>query len=203
MEGSQTIDGATLLRERRALHPHFRHAVTEDVKVTCAWRGERHDIEPGWDTFAQAVRLAWVSDAFFWQALYRLRARLYALGVPILPRLLHRVLMAGAQMSIGDPVIIHPGVYIVHGQVVLDGLTEIGSGCVIAPFVSIGLRSGDLQGPTLEHGVVVGTGTRILGRLTIGAHARIGANAVVVKDISEGETVVGIPAEPLKDSQEP
>ena len=49
-----------------------------------------------------------------------------------------------AQVSIGDPVVA-PGVYIVHGQVVLDGLVGIGPGVVISPFVTIGLRAGDVR----------------------------------------------------------
>ena len=64
--------------------------------------------------------------------------------MPVLPRLAHRLAMAIAQVSIGDPVVVHPGVYIVHGQVVVDGLVEIHEGAVIAPFVTIGLRAGDV-----------------------------------------------------------
>ena len=63
----------------------------------------------------------------------------------MLPRLAHRLAMAIAQVSIGDPVSSHPGVYIVHGQVVLDGLVEIHTGATIAPWVTIGLRAGDVQ----------------------------------------------------------
>ena len=85
-----------------------------------------------------------MSDAFLAQALYRVKARLQALGVPVLPRIAHRLAMALAQVSIGDPVVVHPGVYIVHGQVVIDGLVEIHSGATICPWVTIGLRAGDV-----------------------------------------------------------
>ena len=97
----------------------------------------------------------------------------------------------------GDPVLMAPGVYIVHGQTVIDGLTEIGPGCVIAPFTTIGLRSGHWVGPTLEADVEVGTGAKVLGEVRVGAGARIGANAVVVDDVPPGATVVGAPARPL------
>jgi serine O-acetyltransferase len=97
-------------------------------------------------------------------------------------------------VSIGDPVVMHPGVYIVHGQVVLDGLVEIGPGVVIAPFVTIGLRAGDVQGPVLEAGVSVGTGAKVIGPVRVGQGATIGANAVVVDDVAPGTTVVGAPA---------
>ena len=197
MGASVGTDGAALLKARRGLHPGFRAAVSADAKITCASRGERSDLEPGLDTFLQAVRLAWESDAFLGQVLYRAKARLQALGVPVLPRLLHRAAMAISQISIGDPVIVHPGVYIVHGQIVVDGLVEIGSGAVISPWVTIGLRSGDVVGPTLEEGVTVGTGAKVLGRLTVGAGGRIGANAVVLQSVEAGETVVGSPARPV------
>ena len=102
--------------------------------------------------------------------------------------------MAIAQISIGDPVVVEPGIYVIHGQVVIDGLVHIGAGTVLAPFITIGLRAGDFNGPTLERGVQVGTGAKIIGPVRVGAGAQIGANAVVVRDVASGETVVGIPA---------
>jgi serine O-acetyltransferase len=146
------------------------------------------------DTALQVGRLAWVSDAFAAQVLYRVKARAQARGVPVLPRIAHRLAMLLAQVSVGDPVVMHPGVYIVHGQVVLDGLVEIGPGVVIAPFVTIGLRAGDVQGPVLEAGVSVGTGAKVIGPVRVGQGATIGANAVVVDDVAPGTTVVGAPA---------
>ena len=90
-----------------------------------------------------------------------------------------------------------PGVYIVHGQFVADGLVEIGAGAVIAPFVTIGLRAGDVQGATIGADVSIGTGAKVIGAVTIGAGAQIGANAVVVDDVAPGATVVGVPARPV------
>jgi serine O-acetyltransferase len=166
--------------------------------VTARYRGERHEFHGGLDLAVQIVRLAWVSDAFLAQALYRLKARLQALGVPVLPRLAHRLAMALAQVSIGDPVVVQPGVYIVHGQVVADGLVEIESGAVLFPWVTIGLRAGDVQGAVIERDVSVGTGAKVIGPVRVGAGARIGANAVVVDDVAPGVTVVGAPARPVQ-----
>jgi serine O-acetyltransferase len=101
-------------------------------------------------------------------------------------------------VSIGDPVIVAPGVYIVHGQVVIDGLVEIGAGTVIAPFVTIGLRAGDVRGPILEEEVSVGTGAKLIGPIRVGRGAQVGANAVVVDDVAPGSTVVGAPARPVR-----
>lgn len=184
-------------RALRARHPSLREAVMADARLTAQHRGERFAFRSRLDAAAQVARLAWVSDAFLAQALYRVKARLQALGVPVLPRLAHRGAMVLGQISIGDPVLVHGGVYILHGQVVVDGLVEIHPGAVIGPFVTIGLRGGDVRGATIERDVRIGTGAKIIGPVTIGAGAEIGANAVVVDDVPAGVTVVGAPARPV------
>ena len=78
----------------------------------------------------------------------------------------------------------------------IDGIVEVGSGTVISPFVTIGLRAGDLAGPTIEPGVNIGTGAKVIGPVRVGAGAQIGANAVVVDDVAPQTTVVGAPARP-------
>ncbi len=188
------IDRRAFWSALRSRHPGLGEAVREDARVTAMHRGERHEFRSRLDTALQVGRLAWVSDAFAAQLLYRIKARAQARGVPVLPRIAHRLAMVLAQVSIGDPVVMQPGVYIVHGQVVLDGLVEIGPGVVIAPFVTIGLRAGDVQGPVLEAGVSVGTGAKVIGPVRVGEGATIGANAVVVDDVAPGTTVVGVPA---------
>lgn len=194
--GTAPIDRDAVWRAIRAQHPRLRDAVLADARVTARYRGERCEFTGRADAALQTLRLAWVSDAFLAQVLYRCKARLQALGVPVLPRLAHRLAMATAQISIGDPVIVHPGVYIIHGQVVIDGLVEIHPGAVIAPFVTIGLRAGVVQGATIERDVSLGTGAKVIGPVRIGAGASVGANAVVVDDVAPGTTVVGTPARP-------
>ena len=191
------VDRKAFWSALRARHPKLWDALAEDARVTALHRGERHEFRSRLDTAVQILRLSWVSDAFLAQALYRGKARLQALGVPVLPRLLHRLAMIIAQISIGDPVVMEPGVYIVHGQVVADGLVEIHSGVVISPFVTIGLRAGDVTGPTVERYASIGTGAKLIGPVRIGTGARIGANAVVVDDIPAGATAVGAPARPV------
>jgi serine O-acetyltransferase len=184
-------------RELRARHPRLREALAADARLTAQYRGERHEFASRLDLAVQCVRLAWVSDAFAAQACYRLKARLQAAGVPVLPRVAHRLAMALAQVSIGDPVVVHPGVYVLHGQVVVDGLVEIHPGVTIAPFVTIGLRAGDPRGAVIERDVSIGTGAKVIGPVRVGTGATIGANAVVVDDVPPGMTVAGAPARPV------
>lgn len=186
-----------LWRDIRSRHPSLLEAVSADARVTAFYRGERHEFRSRLDTAAAVLRLAWVSDAFLAQMLYRAKARMQSLGVPVLPRLAHRLAMVIAQISIGDPVVVHPGVYIVHGQVVVDGLVEIHRGVMLFPFVTVGLRAGDMQGATIECDASIGTGAKVIGGVRIGAGARVGANAVVVHDVPGQTTVVGVPARPV------
>jgi serine O-acetyltransferase len=185
------------MRARRAEHPHFVHAVIADARVAASGRGERAIFRSRPDAFCQVMRLACKSDAFAGQMFYRAKARLQSLGVPVLPRFAHRLAMVLAQVCIGDPVVVRPGVYMPHGQVVIDGLTEVGSETTIRPFVTIGLKEGNIVGPTVGRHVVIGTGAKILGPVNLGDGCRVGANAVVLQDVAAHVTVVGLPAVPV------
>jgi serine O-acetyltransferase len=176
------------------LQPSFRRALRADVELTLRCRGEGRSLGGRWDLVREVLRLSWVSDAFFAQLCYRLRTWFAVRRVPILPLLLHRVSMGVGQVCIGDPVVIGPGLYIAHGQVVIDGLTRLGSGTVLFPWITIGLRAGDWNGPAVGDDVTVGTGARIIGPIRVGDRARIGANAVVVSDVPDDATAVGVPA---------
>jgi serine O-acetyltransferase len=168
--------------------------VLEDARVFAVYRGERAQFRSRPDAIVQVLRLMWASDALLGLALYRAKARLQALRVPVVPALAHRLAMATAQVCIGDPVIIHPGLYLPHGQVVIDGITEVHTGVVIFPFVTLGLTAGNVQGPTIGANAHVGTGAKIIGPVRVGAGSRIGANAVVIDDVPDGATAVGVPA---------
>jgi serine O-acetyltransferase len=190
-----------LMRDIRARHPGLREALRADLLMTAQHRLERTEFRSRADAVVQALRLMWVSDAFVAQVLYRIKAHLQSRGVPVLPRLLHRLAMQVAQVSIGDPVVVHPGIYLMHGQVVVDGIVEVGPGAVIGPWVTIGLRDGNVKGPTIERDVRIGTGAKVIGPVRVGEGARIGANAVVVADVPDGATVVGVPARPVDGAQ--
>jgi serine O-acetyltransferase len=98
---------------------------------------------------------------------------------------------------------IHPGavigrrVFIDHGMGVVIGETAIiGDDCTLYHGVTLGGTSWNKgkRHPTLEKGVVIGAGAKVLGPITVGANAKIGSNAVVVKDVPAEATAVGIPA---------
>jgi serine O-acetyltransferase len=192
-----------LTRQIHARHPSLREALPADAKVVAAHRGERSDFHSRTDLILQMIRLAWVTDAFAAQVLYRVKARLQARGVPVLPRIAHRLAMLIAQLAIGDYTVVAPGVYIVHGQCVIDGITEIGSGVVVSPHVTVGLRAGIFQGPVIESNVNIGAGAKVIGPVRVGDGAMIGANAVVIDDVPPGVTVVGAPARPVEGTAEP
>ncbi len=106
---------------------------------------------------------------------------------------------------------IHPGatigrrVFIDHGMGVVIGETaEIGDDCTLYHGVTLGGTSWNKgkRHPTLKPGVVVGAGAKILGPISIGANARVGSNAVVVKDVPDDATAVGIPARILDSTTE-
>jgi len=105
---------------------------------------------------------------------------------------------------------IHPGatigrrVFIDHGMGVVVGETAvIGDDCTLYHGVTLGGTSWNKgkRHPTLENGVVIGAGAKVLGPITVGTGAKIGSNAVVVKDVPANATAVGIPARILEEEK--
>ncbi len=129
--------------------------------------------------------------------LHRMAHALWGAGL----RTLARVVSQCGRMLTG--IEIHPGatigrrVFIDHGMGVVIGETaEVGDDCTIYQGVTLGgvsLHEGKRH-PTLEKGVVVGAGAKVLGPFTVGAGARIGSNSVLVKAVPAVATAVGIPA---------
>ena len=100
---------------------------------------------------------------------------------------------------------IHPGAtigrhfFVDHGWVVIGEMAEIGDNVTIYSCVTLGGTNptngiGGKRHPTLSDNVIVGSGAQILGPITVGRRARVGANAVVTEDVPEGATMVGMKA---------
>ncbi|MBS1827177.1 MAG: serine O-acetyltransferase [Acidobacteria bacterium] len=138
--------------------------------------------------------------------MHRLAHRLYRMHVPLLPRVLSQI----SRFFTG--IEIHPGAkigrrfFIDHGMgVVIGETTEIGDDVLLYQGVTLG-GTGKDQGkrhPTLGNHVVVGTGAKVLGNITVGDFVKIGAGSVVVRPVPEHSTVVGIPGKIVRSKSEP
>jgi len=132
--------------------------------------------------------------AIFW---YRISNRLYRRGFKSIARII-----MGLNQIITN-IDIHPGatigrrVFIDHGfGVVIGQTTVIEDDVLIYQGVTLGgvsLTPGKRH-PTIQSGVVVGSGAKVLGNITIGTNSKIGANSVVVRNVPENSTAIGIPA---------
>ncbi|MFO7177319.1 MAG: serine O-acetyltransferase [Pseudomonadota bacterium] len=116
-----------------------------------------------------------------YRALYRSVRNLYGIELPYNARIGRRVVFE------------HQHGIVIHAQSV------IGDDCILRQGVTLGLRrlDGLDDAPILGRGVNVGAGAKILGRVHVGDHAVVGANAVVLNDVAPGALVVGVPARPV------
>ncbi len=107
---------------------------------------------------------------------------------------------------------IHPGatigrgLFIDHGMGIVIGETaEIGDHCTIYHNVTLGgtgKQKNKKRHPTIGNNVLIGTGSKVLGPVTVGDNARIGANSVVLKDVPPNATVIGVPGHPVTSSNQ-
>ncbi len=121
---------------------------------------------------------------------------LNGLGVPLLPRFLSNLVRAATGIEIHPAARIGRRFFIDHGMGVLIGETaEIGDDVTLYKGVTLGGTSlgRGKRHPTIGNDVVIGTNASILGAITVGDGARVGAGSVVVRDVPPRATVVGIP----------
>ncbi len=113
----------------------------------------------------------------------------------------------GTLLYPGEPTLrfhcgdIGPGLFIQHGIATIISARRIGANCWINQQVTIG-HTGAGQRPTIGDDVAIYAGAKVLGRITVGDGARIGANAVVLTDVPPGYTAVGVPARLLAPKEE-
>lgn len=128
---------------------------------------------------------------------YRIANRLYRFKLFFLARLISQLGRFFTGIEIHPGAKIGKGLFIDHGMGVVIGETaEIGDNVTIYHGVTLG-GTGKEKGkrhPTVGNNVIIGCGAKVLGPINIGDGAKIGANAVVLKDVPQGKTAVGIPA---------
>ncbi len=132
---------------------------------------------------------------------HRLASALHESGVPLLPRTLALVSRAATGIEIHPAAKIGRGLFIDHGSGVVIGETAtIGNDVTLYQGVTLGgtgFQTGKRH-PTIEDNVTIGSGAKLLGPITVGHGAKIGANTVVITDVPANSTVVGNPGHPVK-----
>jgi serine O-acetyltransferase len=127
---------------------------------------------------------------------HRVSHALHQAGVPLLPRMLATATRATTNIEIHPAARIGDALFIDHGTGVVVGETaEIGDNVTLYQGVTLG-GTGFATGkrhPTVEDNVTIGSGAKLLGPITVGHGAKIGANSVVITDVPPNATVVGNP----------
>ena len=131
--------------------------------------------------------------------LHRIAHWLYEGRLYFLARLVNHVSRMLTAIDIHPGAVIGRNFFIDHGFVVIGETAEIGDDVTIYQQVTLGGTSphdgvAGKRHPTIEDGVVIGSGAQVLGPIVVGKRARIGANSVVTKDVAPGATMIGIPA---------
>jgi serine O-acetyltransferase len=132
---------------------------------------------------------------------YRLAHALAEAGIPMVPRSISMATRAVTGIEIHPAAQIGEGLFIDHGAGVVIGETaEIGNDVTLYQGVTLG-GTGFATGkrhPTVQDNVTIGSGAKLLGPITIGHGAKIGANSVVITDVPPNSTVVGNPGHPVR-----
>jgi serine O-acetyltransferase len=132
---------------------------------------------------------------------YRIAHALLGAGVPVLPRALSYLSRSLTGIEIHPRAVIGDGLFIDHGMGVVIGETaEVGDNVTMYQGVTLGgtgFESGKRH-PTVQDNVTIGSGAKLLGPITIGHGAKIGANTVVIHEVPPNSTVVGNPGHPVR-----
>jgi len=132
---------------------------------------------------------------------HRVAHALNSAGVPLLPRSLSMLARAITGIEIHPAAEIGEGLFIDHGAGVVIGETAyIGDNVTLYQGVTLG-GTGFATGkrhPTVQDNVTIGSGAKLLGPITVGHGAKIGANSVVITDVPPNSTVVGNPGHPVR-----
>lgn len=132
-------------------------------------------------------------------AWFRLASWCKTQHIPLVVGPIHRWLFFRFGLEIGGSI--EGGLYIAHPIGTVINVSHMGKNCTVVGAVTLGMRN-EWVFPSIGDNVFIGVGSRILGDIVIGDHAKIGANAVVLHDIPAHATAVGIPARVVKIDEE-
>jgi serine O-acetyltransferase len=132
--------------------------------------------------------------------LYRIANFLYLKKVPFFPKLIKLIIFLIYNSVIPFETKISKGTRFGYGGIgiVIHKNAIIGNNCFISHQVTIGGKTGYSKVPIIGDNVIIGSGAKIIGPVSIGNNVQIGANAVVVKDIPDNKIAAGIPAKIIK-----
>ncbi|MCC2668575.1 MAG: Serine acetyltransferase [Armatimonadetes bacterium] len=161
----------------------------EDLRRKADW----YDLPPS----RRALLRMCLSDGSSSQILYRLMRFCQQRRLRPLAMVLYRVNAAVGHAVIGRDADLGPGLVILHSfGIVINSEVRAGRNLVLEHGVTIGAEKG--RSPVLGDNVFIGAGAKIIGPVRIGSDVKIGANAVVTRDLPDGATAVGVPARVIK-----
>ncbi len=160
-------------------------------------------LRPG--RFAEPAEVSWGRAALLIYRHMGLRAVLAfrigqwfkGVGVPFAPGFIQRLIYRRYGLDIVIGAKVGGGLYVAHPIGTTLAPARMGENCSVIAAVTVGMRT-EHAFPTIGDRVFLGAGARVLGGLNLGDDSKVGANAVVLNDVSNGVSVVGIPAKPVR-----
>lgn len=171
------------------------HRVRDDIRAAM-----KHD--PASRNEFEAFVILSGLHAVWWHLTARI---LWNIGLKFIARVISQLVRTWTLIEIHPAAVIGERVFIDHGAGVVIGETaEIGNDCVLYHGVTLGGQGDSIDGrrhPRIGNNVVIGANATLLGPIVVGDGAKIGAGAVVVRDVPAGYTAVGIPARLIEPKQ--
>ena len=163
--------------------------IRRDLRRKAEWCYE----DGSWKSMVKAA----LTDGSASMVIYRLMQEAHRRDLGAAEMVLNKLNGVVASCVIGRGAELGPGLVMVHAHgIVINGAVVAGSNLTLEHQVTIGAEK--RQSPIIGNDVFIGAGAKIIGPVTIGDGARIGANAVVIDDVPPHTTVVGNPARPVK-----
>lgn len=150
-------------------------------------------LDPGWKSFFYLI----FCEGSLAHLLYRVMSLCQTHRLMLLSAFIYRINAIVCKTIIGREAQFGPGLVFLHGfGIVINSEVKAGEKVVLEHMITIGAERG--QCPRLGNNIFIGAGAKVLGSINIGNDVRIGANAVAVKDVPDGATVVGVPGRVVK-----